>query len=340
MGTIGAQFLPESFDDCISSVQAAEAAGYSHAWFIDSQILWQDCFVYMTHALAATERIVVGTAVTNPYTRHVTTTASVFATLAELHPGRVEAGIGRGDSSVRTMGLEPVKTSFHARSVRLLRELMAGRHVTINGADVHLRWVTADRVIENGGIPLMMPATGPRNLRLAGSLADRVMLYVGVNEESVRWAIEHVRAGAEEAGRDPDTIAISLLTAMWVGGDQEEAWDRCRWAPAACANHIADTMRRNPSHGMPEPMVRLPRSRDSYDYYEGHLSSEAEHTAYLTGELIDDFALAGDAGKVRRRVRELFDLGVDEISCAYLNGAQAQMALVGDEIIALAGEPV
>ena len=70
------------------SVQKAEEAGYSHAWFVDSQLLWQDCFVYITHALARTERIVVGTAVTNPYTRHVTTIASIFTTLAGLHPGQ------------------------------------------------------------------------------------------------------------------------------------------------------------------------------------------------------------------------------------------------------------
>ena len=89
MTTIGAQFLEQDFEECIASVRAAEESGYSHAWFIDSQILWQDCVVYMTHALAATERIVVGTAVTNPYTRHVTATASAFATLAELHPGRL-----------------------------------------------------------------------------------------------------------------------------------------------------------------------------------------------------------------------------------------------------------
>src|SRR5262249_6384433 len=196
MGTIGAQFLPERFDECIASVKEAEEAGYSHAWFVDSQLLWQDCFVYIASALAATGRITVGTAVTNPYTRHVTTTASAFATLAELHPGRVELGIGRGDSSVRTMGLDPVRTAFHAESVELLRELIAGRHVTINGADVHLRWIGRDPAI-----PIMMPATGPRNLRLAGSLADRVMLYVGVNEESLHWALGHVRAGAEEAGR-------------------------------------------------------------------------------------------------------------------------------------------
>lgn len=328
MGTIGSQFLAQDFEECVASVQKAEDAGYSHAWFVDSQLLWQDCFVYMTHALAATQRIVIGTAVTNPYTRHVTATASMFTTLAGLHPGRLALGIGRGDSSVRTMGLNPVKTSVLEESVVLLRELMAGRHVTINDADVYLRWLDRDPAI-----PIMMPATGPKNLRLAGALADRVMLYVGVNETSVCWAIDHVRAGAEEAGRDPDAVKLSLLTAMWVSDDQEEAWDRCRWAPAACANHIADTMRRNKAHGMPETMTRLPQSRDDYDYYAGHLSSDADHTAFLTGELIDDFGIAGSADKVRAKVQELFGLGIDEVSCAYQNGNFDQMDTVGREII-------
>jgi 5,10-methylenetetrahydromethanopterin reductase len=329
MGSIGAQFLPERFDECIASVKAAEEAGYSHAWFVDSQLLWQDCFVYIASALAATERIVVGTAVTNPYTRHVTTTASAFATLADLHHGRVELGIGRGDSSVRTMGLNPVRTAFMEESVCRLRDLLAGRHVTINNADVHLRW------LEGGsGVPIMMPATGPKNLRLAGALADRVMLYVGITDEAVSWAMNHVRTGAEQAGRDPEAIRFSVLTAMWLSDDQQQAWDTCRWAPAACANHIADTMNRNPAHGMPEVMTRLPKSRDEYDYYSGHLSSEAEHTAYLTGELIDDYAIAGSADKVRTTVQRLFDLGIDEISCAYLNGNFEQMATVGREVIA------
>jgi 5,10-methylenetetrahydromethanopterin reductase len=328
MGTIGSQFLAQDFEECVASVRKAEEAGYSHAWFVDSQILWQDCFVYMTHVLAQTERIVVGTAVTNPYTRHVTTIASTFATLAGLHPGRLACGIGRGDSAVRTMGLNPVKTAMLSESVAVLRELMAGRHAEINGTDVHFRWLERDP-----GIPIMMAATGPRNLRAAGALADRVMLYVGVEEEAVRWAIDHVRAGAEGGGRDPGSVKLSVLTAMWVGDDQEEAWNQCRWAPAACANHIADTMRRNPEHGMPEAMTRLAASRDAYDYYDGHLSSAADHTAYLTGELIDDYTLAGPAGKVRAKAQALFALGIDEISCAYLNGNLDQMDTVGREII-------
>jgi len=51
LGTIGAQFLAQDFEECVASVQKAEEVGYSHAWFVDSQLLWQDCFVYMTHAL-------------------------------------------------------------------------------------------------------------------------------------------------------------------------------------------------------------------------------------------------------------------------------------------------
>jgi alkanesulfonate monooxygenase SsuD/methylene tetrahydromethanopterin reductase-like flavin-dependent oxidoreductase (luciferase family) len=92
-------------------------------------------------------------------------------------------------------------------------------------------------------------------------------------------------------------------------------------------------MKRNKAHGMPETMTRLPQSRDDYDYYAGHLSSDADHTAYLTGELIDDFAIAGSADKVRAKVRDLFGLGIDEISCAYHNGNFDQMDTVGREVI-------
>jgi alkanesulfonate monooxygenase SsuD/methylene tetrahydromethanopterin reductase-like flavin-dependent oxidoreductase (luciferase family) len=327
--SIGAQFLCQDFEECMASVRKAEEAGYAYAWFIDSQILWQDVYVYMAAGLDRTERIVFGTAVTNPWTRHVTVTASTFATLAQLHPGRLILGIGRGDSALRTMGMNPVPTKFLRESIPTLRGLLAGETVRINDTDVHLRWVERDV-----GVPICLCATGPKNLRAAGALADRVMLYVGVNAESVRWAIDHVRAGAEEAGRDPDGIDFSVLTAMWVSDDQEEAWAKCRWAPAACANHIEDTMKRNPEHGMPEPMTRLPQARDAYDYYAGHLDSAAEHTDYLTGELVDDYAIAGSAEKCLAKVRELEALGIDEVSCAYQNGAFDQMDRVGRELIA------
>ena len=328
---IGAQFLPEHFPVYLESVRKAEAAGYERAWLVDGQMLWQDVYVYLAHGLAATSRIVFGPGVTNPHTRHFTVTASAIATLADLHPGRVILGIGRGDNAVRTLGLDPVPTRRLAHVVPKIRALVAGEPVDFQGTEVRIRW--ADE-----SVPIMMPATGPKNLRLAGALADIAMVYVGVDPTSVRWAIDHVRAGARQAGREPGSVEIALLCAMWVSDDQEEAWDRCRWAPAACANHIADTMRGNPEHGMPEAMTRLAQARDEYDYYEGHLDSKAAHTSYLTGEVVDDFAIAGSVDKCLAKIRELGELGVSEVSTAYLNGELEQMERVGQEIIpALAG---
>ena len=120
---------------------------------------------------------------------------------------------------------------------------------------------------------------------------------------------------------------------MWVSDDQEKAWAACRWAPAACANHIEDVTRRNPVHGMPEEMTRLVEARDEYDYYGGHLDSSAEHTAYLTGELIDDFAIAGPVERCLEKIGVLAELGVGEVSTAYLNGELEQMRRVGREIL-------
>jgi len=325
---LGAQFLPEKFDEYIASVQMAEQAGYEFAWLVDSQILWQDVYVYLTHGLRATERITFGTAVTNPVTRHVTVTASFFATLAALHPGRVALGIGRGDSSVRTMGLPPARTAQLEQYVRSLRALLTAGAIKVGDADVHLRWLHRDP-----GIPIMMSGTGPRNLRNAGALADRVMLYVGVNPEAVQWALGHVHEGARAAGRDPSEVKVSILTAMHVSDDRDAAAVACRWAPAACANHIADMARHNPDHEMPDVMMRLLRAREAYDYYGGHLDSGAEHTAYLTTDLVDDFALAGPAGHCLAKLEALAQIGVDEVSVAYNNGAYQQMERVGSEIV-------
>ena len=330
---LGANFLPEDFPVFLESVQAAEEAGYARAWLVDSQMLWQDVWVYMTHGLAATERIEFGVGVSNPVTRHFTVSESAAATLASLHPRRVVLGLGRGDSAVRTLGLKQYPTAKLVEVVAQVRELTAGREIDLHGTPVRIRWAGGESV------PIALAATGPRNLRLAGRLADIAMLQVGVHPDSVRWAVEHVREGAEEAGRDPYSVEIALFCGMWVSDDLVEARAETRWAAACAANHLDDVMRRNPEHGMPEVLYRVVLARTQhYDYYAGHLDPAAEHTGYLTDDLVDTFAISGPAGRCVERIRELEALGVSEISAAYLNGRGEQLRRVGREIVpALSG---
>jgi alkanesulfonate monooxygenase SsuD/methylene tetrahydromethanopterin reductase-like flavin-dependent oxidoreductase (luciferase family) len=332
---IGAHFLPEDFPLFMECVKLAERAGYDRAWIVDSQMLWEDVWVYMTRALEATDRIQLGVGVANPLTRHYTVSASAAATLAQLHPGRVVLGLGRGDSAVRTLGFKQVATSKFAEVVPQVRALLAGEEVATPAAAIRLRWASGERV------PIGIAATGPRNLRLAGALADIAMLQVGANPIAVRWGIDQVRAGAEEAGRDPDEVEIAIFCGMWVSDDLDESREQSRWAAACAANHVGDVMQRVPDHGMPEELTRLVEARtQAYDYYEGHLDSAAEHTGWLTPELIDDFAITGSPERCIERIRELADAGVDELSTAYLNGKQEQLQRVGETIVpALAAIP-
>ena len=113
---ISAQFMPGDLPVFIDSVRKAEESGYARAYLVDGQLLWRNVFVYMALGLDATERIPFGTAVTNPYTRHPSVLANAHATLAEIYPGRVILGIGRGDNSVRTLGKKQVATDGCATS--------------------------------------------------------------------------------------------------------------------------------------------------------------------------------------------------------------------------------
>src|SRR5207302_8048987 len=137
-----------------------------------------------------------------------------------------------------------------------------------------------------------------------------------------------------ESRPDPDEVEIAYFCGMWRSDYPDEAREQSRWAAACAANHIVDVIQRVPDHGMPEELTRLVEARtQAYDYYEGHLDSSADHTGWLTGELIDDFAITGPSARCLERIRELAEAGVDEISTAYLNGQIEQMRLVGRDLV-------
>lgn len=333
---LSAYFFPKpgegEFEVFIESVKAAEEAGYARAWVFDSQMLWKDVYVYASHALGATKRIQIGTGVTNPYTRHFTVTANAHATLNQIYPGRVLFGIGRGDSARRTIGLKPYPIADYVGVVRNIQTLMGGGAIPIidhagkTGPETRIVWAKES-------IKTMMSATGPKNLRLAGALADIVQLQVGTHPEAIRWALKYVREGAEEAERDLGEIEIGVFTAMYVSDDQEKAWEFCRFSANIAANQLEETVRFNPEVELPYPLERLVKTpRAEYDYWGGHCESDAAHMA-LPGEVVDDFSIAGPREKCLERIRELAASGVEEIAPGVLNGEIEQMRLVGREII-------
>jgi 5,10-methylenetetrahydromethanopterin reductase len=122
-----------------SFVRLCEEAGFDGVGILDAQLLERDVFVSMALALQATFRIRVASAVTNPVTRHLSVLASAAKTVAELAPSRVAFWIGRGFSSVQTIGFAPATVRELRQSVLTLKRLMVGERMAFYGATSRMR---------------------------------------------------------------------------------------------------------------------------------------------------------------------------------------------------------
>src|SRR5262249_35420236 len=150
--------------------QQAEASGFAYTWMFDSHVLWMEPFPLMALIAANTKKMHIGTCVTNPAVRDVTVAASLFATLNLASHGRMEMGIGRGDSSRRVLGKKPTTLEYLEEFVRHFRELNASTQIEYEGVAARFPWATA-------GVPRVWVAGyGPKALRTAGKIGDGVIL--------------------------------------------------------------------------------------------------------------------------------------------------------------------
>src|ERR671930_2093000 len=214
MLSFGVTVLPDPpVSRLIELVQLAERHGFEYGWTYDSHILWQESYATLPLAADRTERIKLGHFVTNPGIRDPTITASWYATMQDISNGRMVMGIGRGDSSRRVVGLQPVKVAEFERRCRMIKDLMNGREVEWNDKQLKLEWAKS---AEHGDIPMWIAGYGPRALAVAGRVADGVIIQLA-DPQIIQWIMETARSAAEEAGRDPDALkcivgAPSMIT--------------------------------------------------------------------------------------------------------------------------------
>jgi alkanesulfonate monooxygenase SsuD/methylene tetrahydromethanopterin reductase-like flavin-dependent oxidoreductase (luciferase family) len=74
----------------VNLTKQAEAAGFAYGWIFDSHVLWQEPYPLLTLMATNTERMRLGTCVTNPVVRDPTVTASLLATLNRISGGRMD----------------------------------------------------------------------------------------------------------------------------------------------------------------------------------------------------------------------------------------------------------
>jgi probable F420-dependent oxidoreductase len=310
----------------VSLTRQAEAAGFTHGWSFDSHLLWQDPYPLLTVMAVNTDRMRLGTCVTNPVVRDPTVTASLLATLNRISGGRMDIGIGRGDSSRRVMGKKPTTLARLEEAVGIIRDLTAGKQIVYQGQTIQMPWANA------GVPPVWVAGYGPKALHCAGRIADGIILQFA-DVHLIKWCLGFVRKGAEEAGRDFSKLQVMSATAVWVSDDLHKAREQVRWFPALVSNHVIDLVSRYKSAELPEELTAYVRDRKGYNYLH-HAEVGSSNAAFVPDEIVDRYCLVGSVAAHLRRLQELHEAGVTQFNIYLMSGEEENtLEIYGRDII-------
>lgn len=304
-----------SIDRIVRLTRQAERAGFEYGWIFDSHVLWLEPYPLMTLMATNTERMRIGTCVTNPATRDLTVTASLFATLNLISGGRMELGIGRGDSSRRVMGKKPVSWSQLEAAVKEFRDLTSGREVQHDGQPTRLTWAKIPPRVWVAGY-------GPKVLQMAGRVADGIILQFA-DPALIGWCMGFVKDGARAAGRDASKIEVMSAAPVWVSKDLGVGRERVRWFPALVSNHVMDLIRQYKPEDLPDALTSYVQDRGRYDY-QHHCEVGSDNADFVSDEVIDRFCLLGTAEDHRRKLKELERAGVTQFNIYLMCGDEEQ----------------
>ena len=292
-------------------LRVAEAAGFSMLTTGDSQSLWADPFVTMAVAAEHTTRPRIGITVSNPLTRHPAVVASALVALQQLSAGRMVFGLSSGDSALRNIGIRPAGVEEVGDFARAVKGLCAGREVTWRGQELVLRWGSYPT-------PVWLAAEGPRMQRLAGQVADGVILSNALDAEVLELARRHVAEGAASAGRRAEDVEVWCMAAMCPAPSEEEGIHRLRFQLAGTANHVY----RFHMNDKAVPAELRPALAELQDRYDSTVHATPER-AEANGRLVEELGLveflarrsviAGPPERQIERLREIAALGVENL---------------------------
>lgn len=326
MPHFGITFKPDMTPQrMVALTQQAEAAGFTYGWSFDSHMLWHEPYPLLTLMAVNTARMRLGTLVTNPIVRDATVTASLLATLNVISGGRMDLGIGRGDSSRRVMGKKPATMERLEETVRIVRTLARGGEIDYDGTTVRMPW-------SNSEVPVWIAAYGPKVLRLAGRIGDGVILQFA-DPDLIRWCLGFVREGAEAARRDFSKIQVMSAAPVWVSSDVARARDQVRWFPALVSNHVVDLVSRYKPEELPQALTAYIRNRKGYDYHH-HAEVGSDNAGFVPDEIVDRYCIVGPVAEHRRRLEELFAIGVTQFNIYLMSGDEEEtLEVYGREIV-------
>jgi 5,10-methylenetetrahydromethanopterin reductase len=276
--------------------------GRADTLWLANHLFQRDPVVQAAMALSVTKRISAALMAVSPYAVHPVQAAMAAASLNEYFPNRVVLSLGAGapgDFDAAGIG-RPQPLATLDESMEIARSLFAGEVVRHLGE----RFQMAGRALETGAqdVPIVLAATGPKMLALAGSKADGVLLSAATSVEFVRWSLGQV-AGAAKGRR------VRRIGLVFASVDTEEAR-----AHERLKRLLAFVLRG--AHHRPN----LEMSGVGLD--QGALNDAVaannwdRATSLISDDVVARHAISGTPGQVRARLGDYHAAGLDEVVIA------------------------
>jgi 5,10-methylenetetrahydromethanopterin reductase len=326
-------------------VERAEALGFSHAWFYDTQMLSADCFVAMGAAAMKTTRIRLGTGVLIPSNRIAAVTANALATLNGLAPGRIDFGVGTGFTGRRAMGLGAIRLKDFEEYIRVVMSLLAEETVEteIEGKPRKIRFLNPELGLINtrDAVRLHVSAYGPKGRALAARLGGGWLNFIGDVPAAVAGLADMQRSWAA-AGRAQGELSATAFTLGCLLGEGEPA-DGPR-AMAQAGPRAAVLLHRAADEalaGLPNTSAVPPAVAEAVAGYvalarrfepadapylmnhRGHLMFvKPEERPFVTAELIRQTSFTATEGVLKERIAALRDAGYTQFTVQIVPGQE------------------
>ena len=290
-------------------IESIEAAGFDGAGILDSQMLCRDTFVILGQAATRTSRLTLFPAVTNPITRHPSVLAGAIQTVEELAPGRVKFVIGTGYTSASTIGRKPATLAEMRSCIATVKSLVAGKTVDWSGTPGRLAYASGRP------IPVLMAASGPKAIEVAGEIADGVLLLVGFNRGIVETALTHLERGVRRGGRRLEDLEVIWAVRTATAPTLEEArrlarptavhWGILRWG----GHWIEPAGIHLPKLEIPDAVYKVyPDLSHAHDW-EAAIEATSFVPDDVVAQLSDALGLIGTPEYCAERIAEMTKLG-------------------------------
>jgi alkanesulfonate monooxygenase SsuD/methylene tetrahydromethanopterin reductase-like flavin-dependent oxidoreductase (luciferase family) len=290
-------------------MRQAEERGYEIGFFSETIELMRDSVSSLSAIALTTERLTIGcTQIVR--LRSPLVMAQTAASLDELSGGRLMLAPGSCTSThAKRHGLEPADPGVALREwIESMRLILAGGNVSYDGEVVKFKDVELGFEPPRRHVPMFVPATSRKGLRIAGAIGDGVLLNAVCSPEYSANALKIVREAVEESGRDWDGFEVAQLINCSVADDEATALDAIRWEVASKLDPIQLPFIAGPKMRVGEPYFHpddFPKFEEAWRQGGKQALIKAVPDSYIRG-----MTASGTPEQVKEKVQQYRDVGV------------------------------